>query len=114
MNALFRDENNNLVVNVTFNIGYDSEVVPRGVFNVVKANPALYCTKGNNFNGNVALINRGTCSIPTKIQNAIEQGASGIIIVSYESLSITPYFGSASPIWFGGTPKEYILSNWRE
>ncbi|WP_346883182.1 PA domain-containing protein [uncultured Algibacter sp.] len=49
------------------------------------ANPSLACsaiTNGASINGNIAVIERGLCPFTTKVKNAQDQGAIGVLIVN--------------------------------
>lgn len=48
----------------------------------LSANLGTYCTGGGTLTGQIALINRGTCTFSTKIRNAQTAGAVGAIIVN--------------------------------
>ena len=65
----------------------------------LSANLGTYCTGGGTLTGQIALINRGTCTFSTKIRNAQTAGAVGAVIVNN-------VFGPPISMGSDGTPDQ--------
>lgn len=67
--------------------------------NVVFTSPADGCTaitNGSQVSGNIALIDRGTCTFATKVKNAQLAGATGVIVANNVSSGL-PGMGGSDP-----------------
>jgi len=67
--------------------------------NVVAADPILACDPlANDLTGKIALISRGTCNFSVKIENAVNAGASAVLVYTTATAPKTAMGGTASAL----------------